>query len=158
VEDGLVSLSEDILSNGNSEQPLHGHSTASLQVTPGSDFLKSLDNPNLLPEDVDYYTMGANLRARRGGVLYGFDAWTDYAELGDLAVEKESFEYLPRTAKQNIVYDDTMVIKWELAEQDNMWTIRAEVPNLETVKKVHWSVMKQESTREDIANILLENE
>ena len=102
--------------------------------------------------------MGANLRARRGGVLYGFDAWTDYAELGDLAVEKESFEYLPRTAKQNIVYDDTMVIKWELAEQDNMWTIRAEVPNLETVKKVHWNIMQTPEVRETISNILINDE
>ena len=158
IEGAMVKGVENYYELYGGNQPLHGHSPASLQVTPGSDFLKSIDNPNLLPEDVDYYTMGANLRARRGGVLYGFDAWTDYAELGDLAVEKESFEYLPRTAKQNIVYDDTMVIKWELAEQDNMWTIRAEVPNLETVKKVHWNIMQTPEVRETISNILINDE
>ncbi|MFH1408126.1 MAG: hypothetical protein ABIG91_03800, partial [Patescibacteria group bacterium] len=154
VEDAVVWTVEERLQLENIEQPLHGHSWASLQVTPESDLLKSLDNVALLPADVAYYTMGANMKARRGGVLYGFDAWTDYAELGDLVVEKESFEYLPREATQNIIYDDTMVIKWELAEMDNMWTIRVEVPSVETLKMSHKDLIKQPKVREDIVSFL----
>jgi len=154
VEDALVGSVESLWENDPSGQPKHANSWAALQITPGSDLLKSLDNVALLPADVDYYTMGANMKARRGGVLYGFDAWTDYAELGDIAVEKESFEYLPREATQNIVYDDTMLIKWELAEMDNMWTIRVETPSLETVKKAHWNLMQTSEVREGIVSIL----
>ncbi|PJE51400.1 hypothetical protein COV27_02085, partial [candidate division WWE3 bacterium CG10_big_fil_rev_8_21_14_0_10_39_14] len=62
----------------------------------------------------------------------------------------------PRTAKQNIVYDDTMVIKWELAEQDNMWTIRVEVPSLDMLKMSHRDLIKQEVVREGISEILTE--
>ena len=155
MEDALVWGVESLWENDPDGYTKHANSWAALQVTPGSELLTNLDNPNLLPENIKYYTMGANLKARRGGVLYGFGTWTDYAELGDLTVEKESFEYLPRTPEQSIVFDDTMVIKWELAEMDNMWTFRVEVPKLETMEKAHWNVMQSSDIRNSVSEILL---
>ena len=155
IEDALVDTAETAWKLLGVEQPKHANSWAALQVTPGSALLTNLDNPDLLPEEVEYYTIGSNMKARRGGVLYGFENWTEYAELGDLVVEKESYEYLPREPKQSIVYDDTMLIKWELADMDNMWTVRVDVPDMETLKKSHWNIMKTSEIREDIVNILL---
>ncbi len=158
IEGLLVDGVESYYKIHSPEQPLHGNSHASMQIIPDSTFLKGLDNPDLLPDSIDYYTIGSNLKARRGGELYGIENWTEFEELGDLIVAKESSEYLPREPKEKIMYDDTMVIRWEMAEQSGMWTLRAELPNLETMNMIHTSLIQQQKVRNDVSRILTSND
>jgi len=70
-------------------------STALQQLTPGSEFLKALNEPGKMPKDVDYYCLAGNIICDIKITVWGWLFFHREISLGDLLIEHESATTIP---------------------------------------------------------------